>query len=159
LIQLTANSVGWYHFSRTGVSDLSRSRKLVAWVGVMLIAGSALYPPWVSLWGPSGALRRPIGYYWIFSPPGEGFVTVDILRLLLEWATVAAISAAFFFATPVINLSGQIRNRLRWTARVVGWPLLTLALAIACVWLFGSDRSGHKLPTWEVVCIALALTF
>ena len=103
---------------------MSASRKSVVWIGVVLIVGSGLCPPWVSLWGPSGALRKPIGYYWIFLPPTEGFVTLDMPRLLVEWALVVAVSAALLFAAPAIALSDQIRKRSGWLGRVVGWSPL-----------------------------------
>jgi hypothetical protein len=115
------------------------AQKIVVWVGAILIVAAGLYSPWVSMWGTSGGLRRPIGYYWLFMPPNEGFVTLDIPRLLLEWVMVAAICAALFFAAPVLTPSDQTRKRFRWFGRVVGGPVLTAAplliLGAACLGL------------------------
>jgi hypothetical protein len=77
------------------------AQKIVVWVGVFLIVAAGLYPPWVSLWGTSGGLRKPVGYYWLFEPPKEGFVTLDIPRLLVEWALIAVFCAGLLWAGPV----------------------------------------------------------
>jgi hypothetical protein len=132
------------------------------WAGAVLIICTALYPPWVSVLGPSGDLKRPIGYYWIFSPPTEGFVSVDILRLLLEWAIVLAISAAFFLATPTITVSDGVRNEIRSLRRNREWltePLGLLAIIVIIgLWVRATDTTAHRLSVWEVVCLALAIT-
>jgi hypothetical protein len=77
-------------------------QKVVVWVGVLLIVAMGAYPPWVRTGIAVKDLRlQEYTYAWIFRPPmpvnremDEGLtlataVSIDIPRLLVQWATVA----------------------------------------------------------------------
>jgi hypothetical protein len=61
---------------------------------------ACLFPPWLySLNGPNGIhSRKPAGYYFIAKPPAPESsyptygVEIDLTRLAIEWAALAAIT-------------------------------------------------------------------
>jgi hypothetical protein len=101
-----------------GLRKKTTAQKIAVSVGIILILAAGLYPPWASLWGTSGGLRKPIGYHWLFVPPSEGFVMLDIPRLLVEWALILVFCSGLFW-------TGQTRKR--------PWLIGTSVVLAACI--------------------------
>ncbi len=74
----------------------SRKGILIAALALFLAAGS--YPPWVRTFDFHGSHRQtPAGYWPLFLPPAAednvyAGVSIDLTRLLIEWAIIAAIA-------------------------------------------------------------------
>jgi len=89
---------------RTGVNPLNFQQRVMVAVGVFIIAGMLLYPPWRSqrpeLPRSENTVYSALGYSWIFSPPNGGrydsdgqrlpvpSVTVDLVMLSLQCVAV-----------------------------------------------------------------------
>ena len=85
---------------------MNRLQRLVLVVGIVLVVGMAVFPPWVaerhpSVWREGGfiygpAQRKSAGYWWITHPPEvEYYLTVSInLGQLAMQEAVALIATA-----------------------------------------------------------------
>jgi len=89
---------------------MAARQKTVVWIGVALIVGTGLYPPWVAVWGREG-VRKPAGYHWLLFPPPDQILEIDLSRLLVEWTLIVAIAAALIWATPSLPIR-QLTSRL-----------------------------------------------
>ena len=76
---------------------LNRKQLVCVWIGIVVFALLALFPPWYEhLPGFRG--DRPLWHAPLFSRPEpspsfSGSVRVDGVRLMLEWSVVVAITA------------------------------------------------------------------
>ncbi len=80
---------------------MPRSKAITIWIGIGFLVATGVYPPSMH-WNRS--------YEWIFVRP-RGPAQLDIIRLLVEWAIIAAVTAGFYFAPP------KLRNR----KSMIGW--------------------------------------
>lgn len=64
-------------------------RKIVMWVGIALGVAAGIYPPWLFN-----------GYGWLWDDRYNRHANggIDIERLLIEWAVIAAITVGAFFS-------------------------------------------------------------
>jgi hypothetical protein len=102
LIVGVALGIGWAgaHIIARVVAD--RRRAVI--LGVLLFVAMGLCPPWVYTFSPSGAATttRPAGYHLLFDPPApdsgssRAGVRIDILRLTIQWAVLAALFGLAF---------------------------------------------------------------
>ncbi len=64
-----------------------RKQRWAIWIGVTIIALMGLCPPWMEAYRYGAA--RFIGYAPIFAPPKSATAGIDMMRLFLQWFTVA----------------------------------------------------------------------
>lgn len=105
-------------------------QNLAVCAGALAIAATGLHPPWVQVRDDAGPFRSPLGHEWLFLPPEGRSVEVDLSRLLIEWAIVAALAAAFYWASPSLSLLK--RRVIQASALVIGGIML---LAFGGFWL------------------------
>lgn len=121
-------------------------RILVIWATILMLVGLGLYPPWITVWGSVGQMRRTAGYHLLFNPPSEEALQMDVARLLLEWVLVLALASGFLWAAPP---KGSVRRLCPWikTYRVL------IIFAVLMVFMFhartmGFLDSSEPPPTW-----------
>lgn len=78
-------------------------QKMVLWIGVIAIVWMGIVPPWqaVSKFPESNIKRvQAIGHNPIFEPPSQhgAGVTIDLTRLLIQWAITVLITAAWIYS-------------------------------------------------------------
>ena len=105
LIIGVAFAIGWAgtHIAAKLIADRHR----VVVFGLLLLAATGLYPPWVYTLSPKGAATttKPAGYHLLFSPPEPerrgplAGVRIDLSRLAIQWAVLAACVGIAFALT------------------------------------------------------------
>lgn len=122
----------------------------IIWVGALLVAGTALYPPWACV-GRQG-IGAAVGYHWFFAPPeGECLAaSVDFSRLLIQWVVVAALAAALYWAWPPPAFFTRI-SRIFARSFKIFVAFYRLVLTAAPVLIFGAVCLGFLY----MVCEAL----
>ena len=92
---------------------MTRAQRVVILVGLLVVAAMGVYPPWsgeshpITLSGAGGDMHvHAYGPLWATWTDVEDWDTrIDGLRLLVQWAVVAAITAAL-----VVVLGGRRRR-------------------------------------------------
>jgi hypothetical protein len=111
---------------------MNSKQKVALWIGVGLIVGTCLYPPWVSVSSAPGRFKTPSGYHWLFSSQPDEPLELDTPRLLIQWVAIAALTAGFLWATPSLQLGLVFSPMATWWKRhwktTVAIVLLVLAL-------------------------------
>jgi hypothetical protein len=105
VIMGVAFTIGWAgtHLA----AKLTTDRHRVVIIGLLLLGATGLYPPWVYTFSPEGAATttKPAGYHLLFSPPEPerrgplAGVRIDLLRLAIQWAVLAAFVGIAFVLT------------------------------------------------------------
>ncbi len=74
------------------------TQRVILIVGLLVTAVCGLFPPWVA---PDSVRNADVyenaGYSFILKPP-EGAIRLDYQRLLIQWASVSAITSALWLA-------------------------------------------------------------
>jgi len=102
LVMSAAFAIGWTG-AHLGAWSLA-SRRRVAIFGVLLLAATSIFPPWVYTFSPEGAATttKPAGYHLIFYPPAPerpGYifgVRIDASRLAIQWIILALFMGVAF---------------------------------------------------------------
>jgi hypothetical protein len=105
LVVGVAFGIGWVGAHIVAWSIADRRRAMI--LGLLLFAAMGLFPPWVQTFSPPGAppTTTPAGYHPIFDPPmperGNELagVRIDVSRLAIQWAVLAALAGAAYVAT------------------------------------------------------------
>lgn len=72
-------------------------RKITVVVSVALFILCSLFPPWIRTGTLSSGGGENEGYTWLWNAVREE--TVDMHRLFIEWACIAAVAGAVWFCT------------------------------------------------------------
>ena len=92
--------------STVGVEERAVNKKqtFVLWVGIIIIAGMLIYPPWQFSFQAQGRFRyEPLGCDWLWSPPSFGtdkglyksVAYFDKTRLSIQIAIVIMVCSGF----------------------------------------------------------------
>ena len=74
---------------------MSARQRWIVWGWTAAMTAASAYPPWH--FNYSG--RGPSGYHLLFLPPGKP-ISIDILRLMVEWISISVIAVCLYVAWP-----------------------------------------------------------
>ena len=119
------------------------------WIGGTIIALMALCPPWMESY--RYGVTRSIGYAPIFAPPRSTTASIDPIRLLLQWISVALVIGARMVTTKESESNGKAyRGR--------GTPWSGIRLGVLCLFLFASAATAIiAQERWDDAVAAVAL--
>ena len=134
---------------------MNRKQRWVLWIGVSIIALMGLCPPWMESYR-YGATRS-IGYAPILAPPKSTTVRIDVIRLLLQWASVAVVIGAGMARAKERESNGRAHRE-----RDVFWR--EFRLGVLCLLLFTAAATAIiAQERWDdavaVVALVLFLRF
>jgi hypothetical protein len=143
---------------------MSRRRRLTIWLAVEIAAAMGVYPPWACV--AANGRSASVGYSWIFGPP-DGVcygAEVDIARLLIQWAIVAAVGVTVWSVGPpveqvvgVLNLAEWLivacQKAVRFCGRAMEFAVYSIALvSVGYVYFLGCDalqRMADPILPWH----------
>ena len=132
-----------------GTNAVTSTQKSAIWVGVALIIGAGLYPPWVGVSTEVPGINLSIGHGWFFSPPPSErlAVNLDIPRLIVEWVLSLALAAGLYFAWPTPRAS-----RLKV---ILGWIVAGIFVVVPILAIAVDVKRWGQIYGWTTVLVAL----
>jgi len=110
----------------------STTQKAIILSGVLLVFCSTLMPPWRYEWHSSYGL--------LFAPP-EGFATIDLTRLFVEWFLIAVFVFGLVWAfRPKPKIATETATNTRRPRPAVIWILAFLVICLGCTNVYQARR-------------------
>jgi hypothetical protein len=108
----------------------TRQRSRIIWIATAIAVVMGLFPPWLVTY--AGGIARPMGYGPIFDPPQPqyGGIHLDIVRLIVQWATLMFVAVGLSWTT------GHTETAADVLLRVIGKMLGLLRRFVACAGVF-----------------------
>jgi hypothetical protein len=90
---------------------LGTREKITLWIGVVMILGAGIYPPWT---------HASPAYNWLFAKT-YGSAKVDLSRLIVEWFLVGVLVLGLYIAPLTLRWSRVRKNEAKSSGMMPTW--------------------------------------